>query len=142
VSPENFFNQPRDIHEEIIKIRGEIESLDYIMLPCTDFQNPYIQASHDDLMSKYAVKKEALEGAMVDLKRDYLMQRDQIQTVIDKLALDNPRGAIVLSEYYIAHKTIRQIAKDHNYNRQHVYKIKDKAIRQAEKYIKMPPPEQ
>ena len=129
---ERFFNRPYILDERITRTQAEIERLTYLMLPSgIDYSKPQVMSTPEDIMSKYSAEKADLEEKLAKLQREYLQARDDINTVIDELDKVDSRGATLLCDIYICHKSVQRISQERHYNRQHIYKLKDKALKQA-----------
>jgi DNA-directed RNA polymerase specialized sigma subunit len=67
----------------------------------------------------------------IDQKTDFLYAlKIEIGDMIERL--ENPIHRIVLTDYYISGKTWDEVAAQIHYSRQHVMRIKKKAIREVE----------
>lgn len=129
---ERFFNRPYILDERITRTVAEIERLTYLMLPSgIDYSRPQVMSTPEDIMTKYAAEKADLEDELARLQREYLRARDDIKAVLEALDEVDSRGATILCDIYISHKSVQRIAQDRHYNRQHLYKIRDKALQQA-----------
>jgi DNA-binding phage protein len=129
---EAFFNKPYIIDEKIIKTKAEIERLDYLMLPSgIDISKPQVQTTPEDIMAKYMAEKADLEAYLAGLQREYFTAKENIKTILQELDQKDPRAATILTEYYISHKSMNRIARDHHYNRQHVYRLRTEALKEA-----------
>lgn len=124
--------RPYNLDERITRKKAEIERLQYLMLPSgIDYARPQVMTSPEDVMTKYAAEVADLEAEVSRLQSEYLRARDEVSSIIDALDEINPTGATILSDYYISHKSMNRIAKDHHYNRQHTYKRRAEALSQA-----------
>ena len=129
---EAFFNRPYLIDERIIKTKAEIERLDYLMLPSgISYDKPQVQTTPEDILAKYAAEKADLEAYLADLQRAYLAARENIKSILEELDRTDARAAMILTEYYINHKSMGRIARDHHYNRQHLYRLRRDVLKTA-----------
>lgn len=128
---ELFFMRPANIDRNITRIREEIKRLDYVMLPGSNFSQTKVKTVPEDLIAKYVTEKIELEDRLVMLQEGYLVALASVQDVLNTLAEKDSRAALILSDLYICQKSMTKIADEYSYNRQHLYKIRDAALKRA-----------
>ncbi len=132
----DFFKQPYITDDKITQLKGEIQRLNYLMLPGgIDYSRPQVMTTPKDIMQEYATEKADLERQLASLQQRYFREKKAVKKVIEAIEREDAESAILLKEHYINHIPVSRIARDRHYNRTALYKTMDRALRLAQKHI-------
>ena len=120
-------NRPEDIQQEILQKQYELDGLRQGLMPGSmNYDSDRVKNSVKDRMPDYASRIDELENEITLLKRKKKAAINNIKKAVQHLP---EKHKTVILGFYVANKTIKEIADDMGYSMQRVYQYKKEAIK-------------
>lgn len=127
--------KPKKLKSDINRVDERIEDTRLMMLPSAiRYDTDKVVSSPSDPMLKFAEKIDELERKKAQLQSEYIVARDKLINLIDRLS-DERMKDIIQSRYMMARK-FSEIVEGLPLEESQMYKLHSKAIGEMEKIVK------
>lgn len=123
-----WLNRSRRCDSEIRRMRTKVEELKSCLLASgIDYSKDRVQSSPDDLMGKIFAEIDETEREMKNKALEKGILISEITDAID--SLDSELEKTVLTDFFIAQKSVTKIGKELNYDRSWINKQKKEGVK-------------
>lgn len=128
-------DKPKKLKDDIALINQRIEDTRLMMLPSAiRYDTDKVVSSPIDPMLKFAEKIDELERKKAQLQSEYIVARDKLINLIDKLS--DERMKYIIQSRYMMGKKFSEIVETIPLEESQMYKLRSKAIGEMEKIVK------